>query len=52
MICPQFRLQITLIAQLGDDIAVPIAGKNLKTSQDIGMVQLFKDIDLLEKKLL
>lgn len=35
---PEFRLQITLIAQLSYDVAISIAGKYFKASQNVGMV--------------
>jgi hypothetical protein len=42
----QFRLQIALIAQFSDYVAVAITGKYLKTAQNIRMVQLFEHIYL------
>ena len=42
---PQFTLQIPLIAVLGNDVAVAIAGEDLEASEYIGMIELFEDID-------
>lgn len=43
---PQARLQISLVAELGDYIAVSVAREDFEASEDIGMVQLFEYIDL------
>lgn len=48
----QFRLQISLIAKFCNNVAIAIAGKNLETSEDVGMIEFFKDIDFWEKELL
>ena len=42
---PQFTLQIPLVAVLGNDVAVAIAGEDLEASEYIGMIELFEDID-------
>jgi hypothetical protein len=46
------RLKVTFSAELGDDIAVAVAGENLEAFEDIGVAQLFEDIDLREEQLL
>ena len=46
---PQPRLKIPFIAQLSDDVAVPIAGEDLMAFEDIGMAEFFKHVDLREK---
>ena len=33
-------LQVALVAELGDDIAVAVAGENLQAPEDVGVVQL------------
>ena len=38
LLFPQSRLKITFIAQLSDDIAIPIAGEYLVTFQHICMI--------------
>lgn len=46
---PQSRLQIPLIAQLGDDVTVPIAGEDLMAFEDIGVAKFFEHVDLREE---
>lgn len=46
---PQARLQISLVAELGDYIAVSVAREDFEAPEDIGMVQLFEYIDLWEE---
>ena len=33
-------LQVALVAELGDDVAVAVAGENLQAPEDVGVVQL------------
>lgn len=49
---PQPRLQIPFVAQLGDDVTVPIAGENLMTFEDVGVAEFFKHVDLREEEFL
>lgn len=44
-----FVLQVALVAKLGDDIAVSIAGEDFKAAQDIGVVHLFEDLYFWEE---
>lgn len=48
----ELTLKVTTITDLSDYVAIAIRGKNLITSKNIRMVQLFEHIDLREKKLL
>ena len=41
-----FRLEIALIAQLSDDVAVVVASEDFQTFQDVGVVDLLQDLDL------
>lgn len=43
-----FVLQISFVTQLCDDVAVSIAGKYLKTAQNVGVIELFENLDLWE----
>lgn len=45
-------LQVALIAKLGDDVTISIAGKNLKTSKNIWMAEFFQYVYFGKKKLL
>lgn len=46
---PQARLQISLIAEFRDYIAVSVACEDFEASEDIGVIQLFEYIDLWEE---
>lgn len=48
---PEPWLQIALVAELGDDVAVAVAGEDLEASEDIGMAEFLEDIDFGEKEL-
>lgn len=53
MVLPaEFGLEISTIADLGDDVAISIWGENFKTSQDVWVVKLLKDINFGEEKFL
>lgn len=41
----KFRLEIALVAQFCNDVAVSIAGENFVAAQDVGMIKLFEDFD-------
>lgn len=41
LLAAEFRLQIALVTQLGDDVAVAIASEDLVTFEDVGMVEFF-----------
>lgn len=45
-------LEVSLIAQFSDYIAVPVTGKDLITFEYTGMVEFFEYLNLLEKQLL
>ena len=45
-------LQVALVAELGDDVAVAVAGENLQAPQDVGVVQLLQHRDLGVEQLL
>jgi hypothetical protein len=45
-------LEVALVAQLGDDVAVAIAGEDLEAAQDVGMVHFLEHFDLGEEELL
>lgn len=46
---PQSGLEISLVAQFGDDVAIPVAGEDLIALEDVGVAELFEYIDLREK---
>lgn len=48
---PQPGFEIASIAQLCDDIAIPIAGKDLVALEDVGVIELFEDVNLREEEL-
>lgn len=43
---PQARLQVPFAAELGDDVAVPVAREDFEAPEDVGVVELFEYIDL------
>lgn len=47
---PEPGLQISLVTQFGDDVAIPIAGEDLIAFEDVGVAELFEYIDLREKQ--
>lgn len=49
LLFPQPGLKIALIAQLSDDIAVPIAGEHLVALEYISMIQLLQHVNLRKK---
>jgi hypothetical protein len=49
---PQFGLEIALVAELGDDVTVAVAGEYIETAQHIGVVQFLQDVDLRKQELL
>jgi hypothetical protein len=51
-ILSESRLEISLSAKLGDDIAVSIAGEYLEALENIGMAEFFENIDFREEQLL
>ena len=38
---PQPGLQIALVAELSDDVAVPVAGEDLMAFEDVGVAEFF-----------
>lgn len=42
-------LEISLIAEFCDDVAIPVAGEDLIAFEDVGVTELFEYIDLREK---
>lgn len=52
LVDPELAFQIPLIAQLGYNIAVSIARKHFKATQNIRMVQLLQHFNLREQQLL
>jgi hypothetical protein len=46
---PQSGLEISLVAEFGDNVAVPVAGEDLIALEDVGVAELFEYIDLREK---
>lgn len=48
----EFGLQIALVAELGDDVAIAVAGKDVKAPKHARMVQLLQHVDLREKQFL
>jgi hypothetical protein len=51
-VLPQLTLQISLVAQFGDDVTVSVTCEHFVASQDVGMVELFQDFDFGKKQLL
>ena len=51
-ILSESRLEISLSAELGDDIAVSIAGEYLEALENIGMTEFFENINFREEQLL
>ena len=47
-VLPETRLEVSLVAELGDDVAVAVAGENLKALEHIGVTQFFEDVDFRE----
>jgi hypothetical protein len=45
-------LEVALAAEFGDDVAVAVAGEYLVAFEDVGVVQLFEDVDLGEEEFL
>lgn len=48
----QFGLEVSLITELGDDVAIAIAGEDIETAEHIGMVQSLQHVYLREEKFL
>ena len=46
----QFGLEIAAIAYFGDDIAVSMGGEHFEAPQDVGVIELFEDIDFGEEE--
>ena len=46
---PESWLEISLVAELGDYVAVSVAREDFEASEDIGVIQLFEYIDLWEE---
>lgn len=49
---PQSRLQIPFVAQLGDDVTVPIASEDLMAFEDVGVAEFFEHVNLREEEFL
>jgi hypothetical protein len=49
---PEFRLEITIITQLSDDVAVSITCKYLIAAKNVGVIEFFEDFDFREEKFL
>ena len=47
---PESWLEISLVAELGDYVAVSVAREDFEASEDIGVVQLFEYVDLWEEQ--
>lgn len=45
----QFGLQIALVAQLGDNVAVAIAGEDFVALQHVGMLQFLQNLNFREE---
>ena len=43
--------QVALVAKLGDDVAVAVAGEDLEAAEDTGMAEFLEDVDFGEKEL-
>ena len=46
----EFSLEISFVAELGDNVTVAIAGEDFMTLEDIWMIDLFENIDLREEQ--
>lgn len=42
---PQTGFEVSLIAELGDDVAVAVAGEDLEAAEDIGVAEFLEDVD-------
>lgn len=47
---PESGLEVSLITEFGDDVAIPVAGEDLIAFEDVGVAELFEYIDLREKQ--
>ena len=48
----ELGLQVALVAEFSDDVAVAIAGEDLVALEDVGMIQFFKNLNFGEEELL
>lgn len=46
------RLEVSLVAKFGYDIAITVAGKHFEAFEDIWVVEFFKNVNLGEEELL
>ncbi len=42
---PEFRLEVTIITELSNDVAVSITGEYLIAAKNVGMIEFFEDFD-------
>jgi hypothetical protein len=49
---PQPGLEVALVAEFGDDIAVSVAGEDFIAFEHIGVIELFEYVNLREKQFL
>lgn len=49
---PQFRLQIALVTNLSDNIAIPLTRKDLMAFQYVRMIQFLQNLNLRKKQFL
>lgn len=48
----EFALKISLIAELSDNITISITSEDFEASENVGMIEFFKDVNFRKKKLL
>lgn len=49
---PEFRLDIAIITELSNDVAISITGKHLIAAKDVRMIEFFEDFDFREEEFL
>lgn len=49
---PEFGLEIAIITELSNDVAISITGKDLIAAKDVGMIEFFEDFDFREEEFL
>ncbi len=45
-------LKVPLVAELGDDVAIAVAGEDLEALEHVGVAELLEDVDLREEQFL
>ncbi len=49
---PEFWLEIAIITELSNDVAISITGKDLIAAKDVRMIEFFEDFDFREEEFL